>query len=172
MSNTNVTKDAANKTLVVERVFDAPRDRVWRAWTDPEILVQWWGPRGWETVNKRFEFEPGGVWHYCMTCLDPDQGDFFEQESWGKATFLEINPPEGFIYKDEFSDANGKTDPEMPTMTITMEFHDEDGKTRIVSRSVFDSTEGYEKVIAMGVVEGLTQTWDRLDELVTAEVQA
>ena len=164
MTQTNVTKDAAKATLTFERIFDASRERVWRAWTDPTELAAWWGPRGWETTVKRFEFVPGGVWHYCMTCLDPDQGEMFEQESWGKATFQRIDRPASFTYKDEFSGADGKTDDTMPAMMIDMEFHEEDGRTRLVSRSVFASADDYEKVLAMGVVEGATQTWDRLEE--------
>lgn len=165
MSETNVAKDLENKTIVIERVFDAPRERVWGAWTNPEVLASWWGPHGWQTTIKEFDFRPGGVWLYGMRCEDKDQGEFYGQESWGKAIYIDIDEPHEFTYEDHFSDAEGNVNGNMPVMTITMQFIDtKDGKTKLVSRGVFDSIEGYDKVIAMGVVEGITQTWDRLEE--------
>jgi uncharacterized protein YndB with AHSA1/START domain len=153
----------------MERLLDAPRDRVWQAWADPEVLAKWWGPRGWETEIKTFEFKPGGVWHYGMKCVDERQGEFFGQVSWGKATFVEVNEPDNFVYKDEFADEEGNVNPEMPVMTITMDFIEEDGKTRLRSTGVFDTEEGYNKVIAMGVEQGAAETWDRLAETVEAK---
>ena len=169
MSETTIIKQPENRTLIMERVFNAPRERVWNAWADADELAKWWGPRGWETSNKSFDFKPGGVWHYCMKCLDEAQGEFYGQESWGKAVYESVNPMDRFIYKDYFSDADGHVNTEMPVMTITMEFSDAgEGKTRVRSTGVFDSDEGYQTVINMGVEEGASQTWDRLGELLEA----
>lgn len=164
MSETNVIKDAENKTLTMERVFDAPRGRVWRAWTTPEVLEQWWGPRGWETTVKEFDFRPGGAWLYGMKCVDKNQGDFYGQESWGKGIFEDINEPDPFAYQDNFADADGTINDEMPKMTITNKFVDMGNETKLVSRVVFESLEGYEATLKMGVVEGFSQQLDRLDE--------
>src|SRR5581483_6165845 len=60
------TADREKRELLFERTFNAPRDRVWQAWTDPERLAQWWGPKGWTTTIYKFEARPGGIWHYCM----------------------------------------------------------------------------------------------------------
>ncbi len=76
------------KVLRMEWVCEAPRDSVFAAFTEKEQLEAWWGPEGWETIIKTFEFQPDGVWHYCMRCVDPTQGDFYGMESWGKAIFL------------------------------------------------------------------------------------
>jgi len=169
MSELNVIKDATNKTLTIERVFPAPRARLWAAWSDPEKLAQWWGPRGWATTILTFEFKPGGVWHYCMKCEDKEQGEFYGQESWGKAIFQTINEPASLSYQDNFSDAAGTLNEAMPSMAITVEFVEQGDATKLVSRTVFESQEDYDRVVAMGVVEGLTQTWNRLEELVTQE---
>lgn len=168
VNKTQVTKDSENKTLLIERVFDAPRDRVWQAWTDPEVFVKWWGPRGWQTEVKDADFREGGKMVYGMKCVDEAQGEWFGQTSWGKMEFTAINEPESLSYKDWFCDENGVADTSMPSTLVSMEFIDQDGKTLVRSSSVFESTEGYEQVLAMGVVEGVTETWDRLDEILAA----
>lgn len=168
-TDTNVTKDAANKTLVMERVFVAPRERVWQAWADSDQLAKWWGPHGWETTISTFEFKPGGVWHYGMKCIDKDQGEFFGQISWGKAVYESIDEPESLTYKDYFVDAEGTVIPDMPVATVAVQFMEEDGTTRLRTTTTFDTEEGYNKVVEMGVIEGMTQTWDRLEEFLAKQ---
>jgi uncharacterized protein YndB with AHSA1/START domain len=169
MSETTVTKDAANRSLTMERVFDASRDKVWAAWTDSKALAAWWGPRGWETTNKEFNFSVGGHWLYGMKCLDEAQGEWFGQTSWGKATYTDISEPDTFTYKDAFADENGQVDPKMPVMEVTMEFVEQaDGQTLVRSISVFETQEAYEQVIAMGVEQGAKETWDRAAEYLEA----
>ena len=157
---TSVWTDKAARQLIVERVFDAPRDIVWKAWTDPVELAKWWGPRGWATTNYKLELKPGGVWHYCMR--GPDS-----VESWGKGVYREILAPERLVYFDVFSDAEGTTNEAMPGMLITLEFADLGGKTKITSTAELGSAEQLDAIIAMGVVQGLSETWDRLQELVS-----
>jgi uncharacterized protein YndB with AHSA1/START domain len=164
MGDTTFTKDRAIKTLKMERVFDAPRERVWQAWTTDEIN-KWWGPRGWETTSKHMDFKQGGYWLYGMKCVDENQGEWFGQESWGKAVYKEIDEPNKFVYEDHFVDAEGnETEGMQVDMTITVEFVEEDGKTRVISSTVFGTEEEYDKVIAMGVEQGAGETWDRLAE--------
>lgn len=164
MGETAITKDRATKSLKMERVFDAPRERVWQAWTDPEQFKQWWGPRGWQTEVKEANFRVGGTLHYGMKCVDESQGELYGQTSWGKMEFVTVDEPSSFTYKDVFSDEDGNVNPDMPAMTITVTFTEEDGKTRVVSTGVFESEEAYDKVIAMGVEQGAAETWDRLAE--------
>lgn len=163
MNQTKFTKDREAKTLIMERVFDASRDRVWQAWTTEEIN-EWWGPRGWETSSKHMDFTPGGYWLYGMKCVDEKQGEFFGQESWGKAVYEEVDPQDKFTYRDYFADADGNVNEELPGMKIVNEFFEEDGKTRVVSSTVFETEEGFDKVIEMGVEQGAAETWDRLAE--------
>jgi uncharacterized protein YndB with AHSA1/START domain len=80
--------------------------------------------------------------------------------------FSKIDEPDSFTYRDLFCDENGTVNADMPVMEITVEFIEQDGGTLVRSSGVFDSQEGYDKVIAMGVVDGAAQTWQRLAELV------
>jgi uncharacterized protein YndB with AHSA1/START domain len=151
-----------DRTLRMERIFNAPRDLVFQVFSQPEHLVQWWGPKGWKTEILQFSFEEGGIWHYCMRCTDPNQEQ--GQESWGKATFQEIIVPEKVVYLDQFSDEQGNVVEDRPKMIVTLTFEDLDGKTKLVSESTFGNAEQLRTIIDMGVAEGAGQTWDRLEE--------
>jgi uncharacterized protein YndB with AHSA1/START domain len=169
MSEMNITKDPENKTLTFERVFSAPRERVWAAWTTAEQLAQWWGPRGWKTDVKEFDFSPGGHLLYGMTCEDPEQKDWFGRTEWAKSVYRTIDEPNTFSYQDYFTDEHGTPTENMPTMSITIAFEATPEGTKVSSRTVFETQEAYEQTIAMGVTEGVGQTWDRLAELLDKE---
>ena len=154
-AKTNVATDAAARTITVSRTFAAPRERVFRAFTDPADLAHWWGPEGWQTETLAHELVPGGVWRYV---LRGPEG----MESWCKATYREVAPPERIVYRDEFLDKEGNTVAGLPTMVITVEFTEHDGKTAVTSATRFASEEDLQQVVAMGVAEGITQTWERL----------
>jgi uncharacterized protein YndB with AHSA1/START domain len=156
-ANSKMEISAKGREFIVARTFDAPRDLVFKAWTEPERLAQWWGPRGWTTTNYSMEVKPGGVWHYCM------RGPGGE-ESWGKSVYQEVVVPERIVYTDAFSDAEGNVSEGMPVFTITMTFSEQEGKTRVASYSVVASEEELQTLLNMGMVEGLTETWDRLEE--------
>src|SRR5687768_5452371 len=126
MNENKVTKDEAARTLKMERLFNAPRDRVWKAFTTDEIN-KWWGPRGWETTTKHMDFSPNGYWLYGMKCVDENQGEWFGQESWGKSVYETIDEPNGYTYTDYFADANGDEQPNMAVTKVKMEFFEEDG---------------------------------------------
>ncbi len=153
------------KKLTVERVFSAPLEKVWAAWTTPEVFEKWWGPRGWETTVPHMDFSNGGYLLYGMKCVDPEQQDWFGKESWGKATFDNIIDHESFTYLDQFTDSEGNPTPDMPQIPVTIRFMDEDGKTRVISESIFNSSEDLKQVMDMGMEQGLRQTWDRLEEI-------
>ncbi|MCM3039530.1 SRPBCC domain-containing protein [Paenibacillus motobuensis] len=163
--NEMVSRVENNRILVLERVFDAPRDLVFQMFKEPEHLKRWWGPRGWEIPVCNIDFRPGGVWHYCMKCVDQNQGQFYGMESWGKGVYKEIVEPEKIVYNDYFSDAEGNINESLPATLITMEFIDLDGKTKLVNRSEYASAEALKTVIDMGMMQGISETWDRLGEL-------
>lgn len=160
------------RILVLERVFDAPRERLFEMFKDPEHLKQWWGPRGWELPVCTVDFRPGGVWHYCMKCVDQNQGKFFGMESWAKAVYKEIIEPEKIRYTDYFSDAAGRIDESLPATEITLEFIDLGEKTKLISRAEYVSAEALKTVMNMGMLQGITETWDRLSEHVASMNQA
>ncbi|NJL96741.1 SRPBCC domain-containing protein [Candidatus Gracilibacteria bacterium] len=155
------------KKLTLERDFSAPRQKVWNAFTQQELFVKWWGPRGWETEVKEFNFVEGGVNHYGMKCVDKNQGEWFGQYSWGKMIFSNIQPIDSFEYQDVFSDEDGKVDSKLPTSNTKIEFVEKGGVTKIISITEFADEESLKTVIDMGMLPGITETWDRLDEMVS-----
>lgn len=163
MSGTMISR-VEGLELVLERVFDAPRELVFKVFSEAEHLKQWWGPRGWIVPFCTVDFRPGGIWHYCMKCVDEKQGEFFGMESWGKGIYHEITDGESFVYRDYFSDAEGNENPDMPSTLVSMRFEEVEGGTKLVSRSKYDSEEALKTVMDMGMEQGITETWDRLEE--------
>ena len=86
--------------LVFERTFDAPRERVWKAFTDPEIVPRWWGPHGTTTTVVEMDVRPGGKWRYVSSAADRDDVVFYGE-------YLSITPPEGFEWRSWRDDASG-----------------------------------------------------------------
>ncbi|MCP1305956.1 SRPBCC domain-containing protein [Paenibacillus tyrfis] len=163
MSNPMTIK-VEGQELILERVFNAPRELVFKAFSQAEHLKHWWGPRGWTLTVCNVDFRPGGIWHYCMKCIDQNQGDFYGFESWGKAVYQEIVEAEKIVYVDYFSDADGNEAEGMPAPLITMTFTEFEGKTKLVNRAQYPSAEALKTVIDMGMEQGVTETWDRLAE--------
>ncbi|WP_397538217.1 SRPBCC domain-containing protein [Rummeliibacillus pycnus] len=167
MSNNEMLSRVENdRVLVLERVFDAPRELVFKMFKEPEHLKRWWGPRGWEIPVCTIDFRPEGIWHYCMKCVDQNLGEFFGMESWGKGVYKEIIEPEKIVYTDYFSDAEGNSNDSMPSTEITLEFIDMGGKTKLINRAEYVSEEALKTVMDMGMLQGISETWDRLNELV------
>jgi uncharacterized protein YndB with AHSA1/START domain len=154
-----------DRVLVLERIFDAPRELVFNMFKEPEHLKQWWGPNGWELPVCNVDFRSGGVWHYCMKCVDQNQGDYYGMESWGKGVYKEIIEPGKIVYVDSFSDSEGNVNEAMPSTTITLEFIDLDGKTKLINRAEYVSAEALKTVTDMGMIQGITETWNRLEEI-------
>lgn len=156
--NTAVKVTTYDQEIVMERIFDAPRELVFKMWTKPEHLVRWWGPQSWTTTIKQMDVKPGGVWHYCM------KSDVDGQEGCGKAIFREVMPPERLVYVDYFADSDGNPLPGMPETLVTIEFADFQGKTKLTNRSRFTSAEALKATVETGMIEGFSETWDRLGE--------
>ena len=122
---------------VIERVFEAPRELVWRAWTDPEHLVRWWGPDGFATPHCTIDLRVGGRLHLCLR--SPEYGQL-----WAGGVFYEIDPPSRLVYGDYFADEEGNRvspahynlGPDLPDETVTsVTFEDlGDGRTKMTLR--------------------------------------
>lgn len=111
------------------------------------------------------DFRPGGVWHYCMICVDKNREEY-EMESWNKTIYKEIIEPEKIVYIDYFSDSEGNINESIPSPVVTLEFIDLGNQTKLISRSEFNLVESLQVVLDMGVLEGINQTWNKLNELV------
>jgi uncharacterized protein YndB with AHSA1/START domain len=154
--------DKDPRSIIGMRVFDAPRDLVFAAWTDPKHLAQWWGPNGFTTTTSAFDFRPGGVWRYVMH--GPDGRDY-----QSRITFEEIVRPERIVYRHGGSNDGGGDDVEPVQFKQTVIFEDLGGKTRLTMRSDFPSAAERDRVIKeFGADKGLMQTMARLAEFVAA----
>ena len=170
MDKTKVTKDLEAKTLTIERTFAAPVEKLWQAYADKDMFVQWWGPEGWETTVKEFDFRAGGRNHYCMKCVDENQGEWFGKDAWGIMDYKTVDAPSNFTYTDYFSNEAGDIDEQMPALEITVEFvATDDGQTTMISRSVASSAEEIEQLVKMGMIEGFSSSADKLERLVTQQ---
>lgn len=168
MSEGKMFTHIEGNTLTLERVFDAPRELVFAAFSDCAHLKHWWGPRGWDLPVCRMDFREGGSWLYCMKCVDQSMGEYFGMESWGKAVYGAIEAPERYAYTDYFSDADGNVNADLPATEAVNEFIDLGGRTKVISTSTYVSPEALKTVLDMGMLEGVTQTWDRLEEHLAA----
>lgn len=157
MTRNKTNVETKERALIMTRTFDAPRELVFETYTSCDHLNEWWGPREWPLSYCDMDFREGGVWHYCMQGPNGD-------ESWGRVVYREIVEPERIVYVDNFSDEDGNINEEMPGTLVTVEFADLEGKTEVTCSSQYTSPEELEKVLDMGVVEGFTETWDRLEE--------
>jgi uncharacterized protein YndB with AHSA1/START domain len=143
----------ADREIVVTRVFDAPRELVFRMWTDPEPIVQWWGPNGFTTTTYSIDVRPGGAWRFVMH--GPDGVDY-----QNKITYIEIVKPEHLVYRH-----GGDADVEPVNFETTVTFEEQGGKTKLTMRGVFPSAEAREHVVKKyGAIEGMNQHLGRLRE--------
>ena len=166
MSTTLFTVADDKKSLVVERTFSAPKTKVWQAWTTADILKEWFSPKGWETKVVAFDFTEGGAWEYTMKCVDETQGEWFGVESPGKSIYSNILPEDSFENTDYFTDGQGTVNQEFPVSRSLIVFVENEDKTTLVtSTNSYDTPEDLKKVLEMGMKEGLSQSWDKLAEL-------
>jgi uncharacterized protein YndB with AHSA1/START domain len=141
------------RSISATRLFDAPRELVFRMWTEPEHVRQWWGPRGFTNTIERMDVRPGGVWEFVMH--GPDGTDYRN-----RIVYNEIVPPERIAY----SHVNG------PFFDATATFEEEGGKTRVTVRMTFATAELRDRIAReVGAVEGLEQTLTRLEEQLANE---
>jgi uncharacterized protein YndB with AHSA1/START domain len=154
----SVDLDRDPRSIVGSRVFDAPRDLVFSAFSDPKHLSQWWGPDGFTTTTSAFDFRPGGVWRFVMH--GPDGRDY-----QNRVTYDEIVPPERIVYR------HGGGDDVVPVQfvtTVTFEALGPD-RTRLTWHGRFPSAEERARVIKeYGADKGLAQTMARLGQYVAA----
>jgi len=156
--------------LVLEREFNGPRKLVFEMFKKPEHIKHFWGPRGWDVPVCTVDFRVGGTWLYCMKCVDKNQGQYFGMESWGRADYKEIVEPEKIVYVDAFADAQGNINKDMPTTTVTMLFVDMGAKTKLISRGEYATAEALKTVMDMGMIQGITETWDRMEEYLATKL--
>lgn len=151
MQTTDRTEKTAERELVITRLLDAPRELVFRAWTEPEHLIHWWGPNGFTNTFHAIDVTPGGVWHFTMHA--PDGKDYPN-----RVVFEEITEPERITYRHGSGEEG-----EEGEFHVTVTFEEEERKTRLTLRMLFASAEVRAHMIRFGAVEGGNQTLGRLE---------
>ena len=158
MGNTEIVAEPGQPQIVITREFDAPKELLFRAHTDPDLLVQWYGPRDVPTTVERLEPRDGGIWRFISRTADGYTFDFH-------GVFHGDPSPEGGIVRtEEFSGAPGHVALE------ALAFEEiASGKTRVRSTSTYQSVKDRDAVIASGMESGLNESYERLDELVAQQ---
>lgn len=141
----------SDREIRTERIFNAPRERVWKAMTTKELIAQWWG-RGNKLVIERFEPERGGYWRFVEHAPDGQHG-------FG-GRFREVTPPQRVVQTFEWDGMPGYV------LVETMTLEDlGDGRTKLVTSSLFHTTEERDGMLHSGMAEGLNQSYVALDRL-------
>jgi uncharacterized protein YndB with AHSA1/START domain len=154
MTTANEPKSGtANRELAITRVFNAPRELVFEAWTNPDHLAHWWGPVGFTNTHKEVDIRPGGVWRFTMH--GPDGRDYPN-----RIDFTEVVPPSFLSYKHTGDDG-------IVSFTVTVKFEAEGEKTRLTMHSLFRSAEELEMLVRengadKGMIEHLNNLEDQL----------
>ncbi len=168
-----MTKNTVNETerMVVTRVFDAPRELVWKAWTDPNYVKQWWGPKGFTAPFCRMDFRVGGKFLFCMKAPDG-------QEYWNGGEYHEIVPLEKIVSSMYFADSKGnKVEPAQ----YGIEHEAIDGAHDVIlfedlgngqTKLTFIGNETMQNAIDSGQLEGTKQILDKVAAVVAGLVQA
>ncbi len=145
----------SDRTIVMERVFDAPRELVFRAYTDRTMIPHWWGPRRLTTTVKQMDVRPGGEWRFVSRAPDGTEHGFHGE-------YREIVPPERLVSTFEYEGTPGHV------VLDTATFQDLGGRTKLTVTSLFRTPEDRDGMLRSGMEEGATESMDRLAELLAA----
>jgi uncharacterized protein YndB with AHSA1/START domain len=154
------------KELVITRLFDAPLEKVWKAWTDVETFKKWWGPKGFTAPDVTLDVKVGGKYHASM--LGPD-----DTKVWSGGVYKEVIPHQRLVVTDYFSNEKGDKlrpakfgmNPDFPEESdVTVTFEDEDGKTRLTVTYAPQSAAAFEAMKQSGMEQGWNQSLDKLAE--------
>lgn len=156
MSGKTEVTTPSDREIHTERIFDAPRERVWAAFTDPDLIPEWWGPRKYTTVVDVMDVRPGGAWRFYHD-LDGEQTGF-------RGTYREVTEPERIVQTFEWEGMPGHVIVE----TMTLEDLG-DGRTKFTGVSLFHTTEERDGMLASGMEGGMSESHERLDDLLAAQ---
>ena len=144
--------------LRLTREFDAPRDLVFKAMTDPALVARWWGPRRYEVVVDTMDAKPGGKWRMRHIAADGGEHAF-------RGEFREVVPPERIVWTFEYEPFPGRSSVEIMDLT------ERDGRTLLTVLDRFSSKEDFDELVPSGRESGARESYDRLSE-VLAELRS
>lgn len=151
MSKLTVVAEPGKHEVIISRVFDAPRELVYRTYTDPAAVSKWWGPRGVETIVEKMDVQFGGTWRF--THRAPGAEYSF------RGVYHEVVPNERLVHTFEFEPMYGHI------MLETITFEDQDGKTLVTDKSVFQTVADRDGMIQSGMERGMDESFTRFEEL-------
>jgi uncharacterized protein YndB with AHSA1/START domain len=151
MSIISVDKDFDGHSLTLIAEFDAPIERVWQLWADPRQLERWWGPPTYPSTVEKHDLAVGGEVAYFMTGPDGEK-----TYGWWRVT--SVDAPRSLEFTDGFANADGTPNAETPPTTVQVQLAEQDGRTRMELRFVFDSSEHMEQVERWGAFEVFPQS--------------
>lgn len=154
----NFSVDKENKKIRVEREFAADLDRVWAAWTQSELLDQWWAPKPWKAETKSMDFSESGFWLYAM--VGPDG-----TRHWARVDYRDIKDLESFSNLNGFCDEDGNIDTSFERSLWNNSFKEQSGSTFVNIEITYKDVASLEKIIEMGFKEGFTAGLENLDAL-------
>jgi uncharacterized protein YndB with AHSA1/START domain len=159
MSNTSRSATTltlpSNQEIVMARVFNAPRELVFKAHTDPNLIPKWWGRRNYTTTVDKLDLRVGGAWRFVQRDADGNEYAF-------NGVYREIVPPERLSYTFEFEGMPGHV------LVETLTFEEQDGKTRLTVTGLYQSAEDRDGMLQSGMEEGANESYDQLAELLEA----
>ncbi len=156
MKNTGTLKvtTPTDREIVLTRVFDAPRHLVFEAFSKPELLKRWFGPRGWSLVVCEIDFKVGGGFRFVLRGPDGKKMGM-------RGVYRELAPPVRSVHMESFDDYPGESQ-------VTAVFDEQGGKTTLTATVLYPSQEVRDIVIKSGMEHGAAETYDKLAELLTS----
>lgn len=152
MSGKTTFTTPTEREIVSERVFNAPRERVFAAFTDPELIPRWWGPRRMTTIVDQMDVRPGGTWRFLARDSDGREQGF-------RGAYREVTPPERLVQTFEWEGMPGHA------VIDTVSFEDLGERTKLTTTSLFHTTEERDGMLSSGMEGGLGESHERLEEL-------
>lgn len=150
-----MSENTQDREIIITRLINSPREVVWEAWTNPEHLIKWWGPKGFTNTFKEISVKPGGVWLFIMH--GPDGTDYLN-----KVVYDEVIQPEKLVYTHGDGSDDHSND-----FQSTVTFEEDNGKTKLTMKAVFPSAAILkDQIERVHAIEGGNQTLDRLQEYV------
>lgn len=152
MAKLNVIAEPGKQEVVMTREFNAPRELLFKAFTDPDLVPKWWGPYSVNTVVDQMEVRIGGIWRYIQRDEDGNEYAF-------RGVYHDIAAPERLVYTFEFEGMPGHV--VLETVTLT----EQNGKTIMTDTSLFQSVDARDGMIESGMEQGSSESWERLEAL-------
>jgi uncharacterized protein YndB with AHSA1/START domain len=152
MPKINLVAEPHKQEVVVTRVFDAPRERVFKTMTDPKLIPDWWGPKYLTTTVEKMDVRPGGVWRFVQRDADGNAYAFH-------GVYHEVVSPERLVYTFEFEGVPGHV------LLETVTFEEQNGKTKVTDQSIFQSVQDRDGMLQSGMEQGAAESEERLAAL-------